>query len=316
MLLLLDVIVPYGFFFQCKMATPNLLKPVLSTLEVPGDDTFATLTGDLCWPGPHLKVDLDKCENTPYWLLDRLLANGGPSQGAVKIRIYSASGRPVPTPFKAFLRGEWCDPFGDAADDGDLIDHYFEYGIVLLERDQVYRRWTRPVPKPGLLRSVIRNWTNRGLMRIDPSVTPDSLLTSAFLGFRRASERVTSAPGIPYLADWSCSLFRIHHVNFCEKQEWQQDNHFGVTSFPFFFSILIHFFRRVPSMDALYLFILLLWFPGRGRLCLRPYPASSYFGVASVVSRHVVCCVVFFSFVLFRVVSVRFLTVMYRCRGL
>jgi hypothetical protein len=236
------------------MATPNLLKPVLSTLEVPGDDTFATLTGDLCWPGPHLKVDSDKCENTPYRLLDRLLANGGLSQGAVKIRIYSASGRPVPTPFEAFLRGEWCDPFGDAADDGDLIARYFEYGIVPLERDQVYRRWTRPVSKPGSLRSVIRNWTNRGLMRIDPSVTPDSLLTSAFLGFRRASERVASAPGVPYLADWSCSLFRIHHVNFREKQEWQQDNHFGVSIFLGLSFFFFFFFPRVVSVDILHLF--------------------------------------------------------------
>ena len=234
------------FFFFSIMATSQALKPVLSKLEVPGDETFATLTGDLCWPGPHLKVNIDQCENTPFRLIDRLMANGGLSCGAVKIRLYSASGKPVPTPFDAFLRGDWCDPFGEAADDPDLIDRYHEYGIVPLERDQVFRRWSRPVSKPGSLRSVIRSWSNRGLMRIDPSATPDNLLTSAFLGFRRASERMVPGPGIPYLADWSCSLFRIHHVNFGERQEWQQDHHFGVSDRDYLFPWMCVFFSSAP----------------------------------------------------------------------
>jgi hypothetical protein len=101
----------------------------------------------------------------------------------------------------------------------DLIDRCFEYGIIPFERDTAYRSWMCLVLKPSSLRLVIRVWENCSLMRIDLFATPDSLLTSAFLGFCCASERVSSAPGIPYLADWSCSLFRLHHINFREKQE-------------------------------------------------------------------------------------------------
>jgi hypothetical protein len=201
------------------MALSKVLHPdAVPKFEVPADDSFAALTGNLFWPGLHLKVNIDNFENTPYRLLDRLLANGGLSAGAVKVRLYSVSKKPVPVPFDEFSRGDWCSPFGPAADDLDLIDRYQEYGIVPLERDRVYRRWMRPVLKPGSLRLVVRNWEGRGLMKIDPLATPDGLLTAAFRSFRQASDKVTSAPGIPYLADWSCSLFRMHHVNFQERQ--------------------------------------------------------------------------------------------------
>jgi hypothetical protein len=221
-------------------------------MHLPRDVAYAATTSGLFVTGPQMSVNIDDPQQTPPHLVDQLIANGGFSQGAVKIRTVSPSGRPTPKPFEDFNRGEWCAPFGPAATDPDLLTRYYEFGIEPLDCDYAYARWRNVVKAStsgGMtLRSVIGDWESRGLMLREDNMTPDRALTNAFRRYRSVlvSEEFS---GLPYITDWNCSLFQMHYVDPSKSDRWQQDHYFGVRPSILVFQRIDKFFSFPFTID-------------------------------------------------------------------
>jgi hypothetical protein len=199
--------------------------------DLPRDVAFAATTSGLFVPGPQSRVNIDDPENTPHHILDRNIANGGLRYGAMKVRLYSASGRKLPMPFDEFSHGDICGPFGIAADDPDLLSRYYEFGLQPSSCDHVYDRWRRVVhssDRGGMtLRSVISDWELSQKLVRDDSMPPDRAFTNAFRRFRSVLSADQSLM-TPYITDWNCSLFHMHHVDQKSSPEWRKEHYFGV----------------------------------------------------------------------------------------
>jgi hypothetical protein len=204
----------------------SLSKP----LRVSRDAQFAATTEQIFSVGPQVYVDIDVPSNNPFRLLDRYMSDGTLREGAVKVRLYSTSKRPLPIPFDEFSSGDFLKPLGKAVDQYGLVQKYVEVGVVPLERDGVYMRWRRVVKgtdNPMTLRSIVRRWQDKNFMTYNPYIPPDQALTKAFRQLRGCT--AVAGQGTPYLSDWSFSLFHMNHVNFEMDLEWQHDHHFGVS---------------------------------------------------------------------------------------
>jgi hypothetical protein len=208
----------------------GMKKTTTSREVLPRDVAFAATTDGVFQIGPQVSLDIDDPENVPFRVVNRYMANGGFQKGAVKIRLRSTAGHPLPQPFEEFSRGDWCTPFREAADNMELLQKYYEVGIGPLPEEYAYNRWRRVIKattKGMTLRSVISDWETRGLMRWDDLIPPDRAFTNALRRWRSLRSEY-ECPGAPYITDWSCSLFQIHHVDPVASAKWQHDHHFGV----------------------------------------------------------------------------------------
>jgi hypothetical protein len=216
--------------FTMSMFRVRMKKVTAPSEVVPRKIAYAASTESVFKIGPQVSLDIDDPGNVPFRVVNRYMSNGGFQKGAVKIRLRSTAGHPLPQPFEEFSRGDWCTPFGEAADNVELLQKYDEVSIGRLPEEYAYyrsRRVIKATEKGMSLRSVISDWETRGLMKWDDLTPPDRAFTNALRRFRSLHSE-NESPAAPYIMDWRCSLFQIHHVDPDAPRSWQHDHHFGV----------------------------------------------------------------------------------------
>jgi hypothetical protein len=171
----------------------------------------------------------------PFSFTDRSLVRGDLKEGLMKIRLDSSSDTPLPKNFTSkFAEKDIEAVFKGSYNEPSLKMKLYEVTSHPVVKNRVYRRSQKELPWTGTVEGLLRSWQDNQLLHFNDNPLPQEELASIFRNFRRNNDKA-----YPYVTDWGCSLFRIHHVDHEKPTSWQEEQNFGVRFFSLLHSLCV-----------------------------------------------------------------------------